>query len=72
MSIQSAYDRMETAHCPAFQWIGQPLSSCDRCGCPYWDHSHDEVPAGPFAGKRRRVVISTSSAEKVRARWGKQ
>ena len=69
MSIQSAYDRMGTAHCPAFQWVGQSFSSCDRCGWPYWDHSHDEVPAGPFKGKWRRVVITTSAAEKARAHW---
>lgn len=58
--VRSAYDRMATAPCPAFRWIGQPLSSCDRCGRPYWFHSHEDIPA-PFAGggrDRRRVITA--------------
>ena len=38
--------------CKGFQWIGQPMSSCDRCGQPAWTHDFDERlarDASPFS-----------------------
>jgi hypothetical protein len=29
--------------CNSFQWIGQPITSCDGCGKPAWDHDYREV-----------------------------
>lgn len=38
--------------CPGFAWIGQPITSCDNCGKPAWDHDYDQRvdrDASPFA-----------------------
>lgn len=32
--------------CEIYAWIGQPLSSCDRCGEPYWDHLYNSPSTG--------------------------
>lgn len=72
--LQSAYERMNNPRvCEAFAWLGQPLSSCDRCGKPYWWHSHDENPdreGGPFAGRWKRTIISTERATEMWRRHG--
>jgi hypothetical protein len=26
--------------CVAFQWLGQPVTSCDDCGKPAWEHDY--------------------------------
>jgi hypothetical protein len=28
--------------CEGFRWIGQPITSCDRCGRPAWEHAGEE------------------------------
>lgn len=57
--------------CPAFQWIGQPLTSCDSCGQPYWDHTHEAKPdgGGPFSVRERHVVIPQPVRQRARATW---
>lgn len=35
--------------CQGFAWIGQPMTSCDRCGRPAWDHDYDEHWGGDLA-----------------------
>lgn len=68
--IPTAYERMATAPCRAWAWIGQPFTSCDECGKPFWEHSHEWIPLnGPFSTRWRRAVISTNVARIVRARW---
>lgn len=40
--------------CKGFVWIGQPITSCDNCGRPAWDHDHLQTldrAAGPFSPK---------------------
>jgi hypothetical protein len=32
-----------TPTCAAFQWIGQPLTSCDECGRPAWEHDRQDA-----------------------------
>lgn len=60
--------------CEGFQWIGQPFSSCDRCGRPYWEHTHEErVRPDAVLGDPdmfELVVITPESAERVRRKWG--
>ncbi len=29
-----------SGECVAFQWIGQPITSCDGCGKPAWEHDY--------------------------------
>jgi hypothetical protein len=56
--------------CFAFEWIGQPLTSCDNCGQPYWEHTHEQVhsPGQPISHHLRRV-IAANQREAVRAKW---
>src|SRR5260221_152586 len=60
--------------CAGFRWNGQPFSSCDRCGLPYWEHSHEERlnrEAGPFSSDPFELVpITPESAEACRRKWG--
>lgn len=28
--------------CQGYQWLGQSFAHCDRCGQPYWHHTHEE------------------------------
>ncbi len=61
--------------CYGFQWIGQPFSSCDNCGHPYWKHSHQVV--GTYADGRRakfgrhvRRIITVDEAIGCYMKWG--
>jgi hypothetical protein len=57
--------------CYGFMWVGQPFTSCDNCGQPYWEHTHEEVPhpaGGPF-GRRLRRIISAADKEATRKKW---
>ncbi len=45
----------EREPCRGFRWIGQPLTSCDGCGRPAWEHEGIEKlrdGAGPFGGEQ--------------------
>lgn len=58
--------------CPAFRWIGQAFTSCDECGQPYWDHTHEEIAAPgsrPFGARFRHVYVPQEKRAKVRAHW---
>ena len=52
--------------CEAFSWIGQSFAHCDKCGLPYWEHTH-------IWGVGRQVVervpITPEDAERTRAKW---
>lgn len=60
--------------CEGFQWIGQTFASCDGCGHPYWEHTHDSqikrdgTPFGP--NQWALVPITPEQAEACRRRWG--
>ena len=72
---ETTYDLMDPNKrapgvCPAYMWIGQSFKFCDRCGKPYWEHSHDHrLPTGegPFSGGRRErhIVITRKQAAKT-------
>lgn len=34
--------------CEGFAWIGQPITTCDNCGQPGWDHDFDLRASSPF------------------------
>ncbi len=60
--------------CYGFQWIGQPFTSCDNCGHPYWVHSHDV--RGTHADGRQaalgwqvRRIITVEAAKACRRKW---
>lgn len=58
--------------CEGFQWIGQPFTSCDRCGQPAWEHAGEEVPvegAGPFDNRRTVRPWKPGEADAIRAKW---
>jgi hypothetical protein len=57
--------------CFGFEWIGQPFSSCDNCGNPYWVHSHEARQAkGKRFGHQVRVIISVEAATECYKKWG--
>ena len=59
--------------CEGFQWIGQPFTTCDRCGQPAWDHVGQDVPvdgAGPFDTRRTVRPWELGEADRIRAKWG--
>lgn len=50
--LADAADRHEGVHqCVGFAWIGQAVTSCDRCGRPAWDHDYMEHPGAPFTNE---------------------
>lgn len=53
--------------CFSFKWIGQPFSSCDECGHPFWEHSHERVMRN---GRLFDKIIPTALKDTVRAKWG--
>lgn len=62
------------AKCYGFQWVGQPFSSCDNCGKPYWEHSHDDRGTRRDGTKTKfghtfRRVISQADKQAVKAKW---
>lgn len=61
----------EEKTCEAFQWIGQSFKHCDRCGEPYWDHTHLETvqrDSGPF-GPMATMALSDEDREAVKRKW---
>ena len=60
--------------CAGFQWIGQSLAHCDRCGLPYWEHSHEErLREGTRVfspGAVRLVPITPEDAAACKRKWG--
>lgn len=64
----------ESPLCEWFAWVGQPYSSCDRCGRPAWEHRGEEDFAAmksPFdtaapAGRE----WAPGEADKIRKKWG--
>jgi hypothetical protein len=59
--------------CEGFRWIGQSFAQCDRCGLPYWKHSHEErlrEGAGPFGPDAMELVpISVAAAGACKRKW---
>ena len=58
--------------CYAFVWIGQKPTSCDACGTPYWEHTHEARPSRRFPNRldhRLHAVISDKSREGCRRKW---
>lgn len=73
MMTETSYDLMlRPRACPAFEWVGQALISCDECGKPWWDHSHEARNSptyGVFAGRTLRVIIPRAKAVATRRKW---
>jgi hypothetical protein len=62
----------QTPACEGFVWIGQPFTTCERCGQPAWEHAGEEVPAddaGPFDMRRTVRPWNPGQADRIRARW---
>ena len=59
--------------CESFAWVGGPFHHCDRCGQPFWEHTHrDGRPSTPFGPDDSvPVPILPEEAEAVRAKWGR-
>jgi hypothetical protein len=67
----------EQKPCQGFRWIGQPFTSCDRCGMPAWEHPGE---ARPRPGMSLSEMISGDAweirpwgpgeAEAIRRKWG--
>lgn len=60
--------------CETFRWVGQPFTSCDECGLPYWEHTHEHQvnrEAKLFADDMlTRVPISPEAAAACKRHWG--
>lgn len=73
MSAPEQDERLEVAAvCEGFAWVGQSFASCDECGRPYWEHSHDRRSGGsdgPFGLGLRLVPITPEQALGCRAKW---
>ncbi len=54
--------RKERPVCEAFMWLGQSFKHCDKCGHPFWVHTHDRQ-------RDRDVPITPEWAERVREAW---
>lgn len=52
--------------CQAFEWVGQPWSSCDGCGRPLWEHEQ-EYGVGGRAGKV--IDVDPDMAERIRQQF---
>jgi len=64
---------MRGKECYAFQWVGQPFSSCDNCGNPYWKHTHYltvRVVPGKAFGRSFRKIITEEEAMACYMKWG--
>jgi hypothetical protein len=35
--------------CDFFRWVGQPVTSCDECGRPAWDHAYRNATRHPWS-----------------------
>lgn len=57
--------------CGGFVWIGQPFTSCDRCGQPAWEHQGlDQPPDDPFSDAPSTVRSwKPGEAEAIRSKW---
>lgn len=59
--------------CKGFRWVGQTFASCENCGQPYWEHTHDEQmrkDAGPFDDDPWVYVPITGEQKAAcKARW---
>lgn len=58
--------------CRGFVWIGQPMTSCDRCERPAWEHEGlDTPPDDPFSDAPSTVrPWGPEEAEAIRRKWG--
>jgi uncharacterized protein with PIN domain len=60
--------------CEGFRWIAQTFRSCDRCGLPFWEHSHQErikPGASPFGPDAFGLVpITAEDAAACKRKWG--
>jgi hypothetical protein len=60
--------------CRGFQWFGQSFASCDRCGLPYWEHTHYErIRRGANLfdlDAFELVLIMPDAAARCKAEWG--
>lgn len=72
--VSENLEEVRSPSCKGFQWIGQSLEHCDRCGQPYWEHTHNEEfnrDKGPFDEDCWIYVpISDESKARVKARFG--
>lgn len=59
--------------CEAFHWIGQPMTSCDRCGKPAWEHKGRAVlpeNSGPFTPDTWELKPwEPGQAEAIKRKW---
>jgi uncharacterized protein with PIN domain len=55
--------------CIAYAWMGQSFKYCDRCGNPYWEHTHYDTARKTHPGRTFRRLISASDAAAVKAKW---
>lgn len=68
-------NEMSASACAGFRWIGQPFSSCEECGQPYWEHTHEDRGTRrdgthvPFGHTFRRI-ISQKDKDACKAKWG--
>jgi len=75
VAADTGHDDSETEAppvCQGFVWIGQPFTTCDRCGQPAWEHAGEEVPvegAGPFDSERTVRPWKPGQADAIRAKW---
>lgn len=59
--------------CEWFRWIGQPFSSCDRCGRPAWEHRGEETYAGSGPFDTAEPVgreWEPGEVKAIREKWG--
>lgn len=60
--------------CPeGFHWLGQPFTSCDKCGLPAWEHAGEaRLPEGASPFSLAEFVLrpwGPGQADRIRAKW---
>jgi hypothetical protein len=55
--------------CIAYAWMGQSFKYCDRCGNPFWEHTHYDTKRDSHPGRVYRKHISHDWAARVKAKW---
>lgn len=60
--------------CPdGFRWMGQPLTTCEKCGLPAWEHDGwaDNAEDNPFSARLVLRPWKPGERERIEARWKK-
>lgn len=65
------YQKMQELRCFSFYWVGQAWSHCDRCGKPYWEHTHVNISSRKGVQFSKNVIILENVKILVKEGWSR-